>query len=364
MIPFFDYRPQYARLRSGIDDAIQRVLDSGQLILGSEVDAFESEFASFVGVGGAVGVNSGTDALIVALRALGIGAGDEVITVANAGTPVVAAIRATGAMPRFVDVDPVSLQLAPERLGDALSERTRCVIPVHLYGQPAPIETIAAFAEQHELALVEDCAQAHGARVGGRHVGTFGRVGCFSFYPTKNLGAFGDGGICISDDPELLERLRLERMYGYRGDRSSQIEGINTRLDEIQAAILRVKLSRLDGALDERRRLARRYLDGLATTSLTLPAPPPTVEHAFHLFVVRHDERDRVGEQLSRCRIGWAVHYPQPVHRMPAYRFLAYDEGRLPVTEQASRSVLSLPLYPGLEDQAVDRVIEALTSLA
>jgi aminotransferase EvaB len=364
MIPFFDYRPQYAGLRSEIDDAIKRVIDSGRLILGPEVERFETEFAAFVGAGGAVGVNSGTDALIVALRALEIGDGDQVITVSNAGTPVVAAIRAVGAVPRFVDVDPISLQLDPKMLETALDQRTRCVIPVHLYGHPAPIGRIVQFTRQHDLKLIEDCAQAHGTRIAGRHVGTSGQIGCFSFYPTKNLGAFGDGGICVSDDPELLERLRLERMYGFSGDRSSRIEGLNTRLDEIQAAVLLVKLSHLDEALAVRGRLSRRYLDGLHDSPFVLPSLPDDAEHAFHLFVIRHPQRDRIAERLSRQQIGWAIHYPEPVHLMPAYSFLDYRAGQLPVSEEASLSVLSLPLYPGLGEQAVDRVIEALTSAA
>ena len=256
MIPFFDYRPHYQALRREIDEAVRRVIDSGRLILGPEVDAFEGEFASYVGTAGAVGVNSGTDALILALRALEVGPGDEVLTVANAGVPPVAAIRAVGALPRFVDVSPASLLLDPARLEQARTKRTRCVIPVHLYGRPAAMKQILEFASHHDLAVIEDCAQAHGARIDERHVGTFGSIGCFSFYPTKNLGAFGDGGAIVSNDPALLGRVRALRFYGFDAARSAQHEGVNSRLDELQAAILRVKLTHLEEDLASRRDLA------------------------------------------------------------------------------------------------------------
>jgi len=360
MIPFFDYRPHYLTLRKEIDDAIHRVLDSGQLILGPEVEAFENEFAAFVGSRGAVGVNSGTDALILALRALEVGPGDEVLTVANAGVPPVAAIRAIGAIPRFVDVSPRTMMIDPDLLEPARTERTRCVLPVHLYGRPAPMSPILEFASAHDLPVVEDCAQAHGARIGGRHVGTFGQIGCFSFYPTKNLGAFGDGGAVVSSDPTLAERLRSLRMYGFREDRTSHIEGINSRLDEIQAAILRVKLARLDGDLVTRRELAAIYMEGLRDATVTLPALEDDILHAFHLFVVRARDRGRLVGTLESRGIGYGVHYAEPVHRMPAYAFLGDPAGGLPATETACREVLSLPLYVGLDREKTDRIISAV----
>jgi aminotransferase EvaB len=362
MIPFFDYRPQYRRLRREIDEAVRGVIESGHLILGPEGEAFEREFASFVGSAGAVGVNSGTDALILALRALEIGSGDEVLTVANAGVPPVAAIRAVGALPRFVDVSPRDLLLNAETLECARTNRTRCVIPVHLYGRPAPMTPILEFAARHDLPVVEDCAQAHGARIAGRHVGTFGRLGCFSFYPTKNLGAFGDAGAVVGDDQALLDRVRMLRMYGFDEDRSAQHEGLNSRLDEIQAAVLRVKLAHLAQDLAGRRDLAEIYIQGLRDTGLLSPAPAHDITHAYHLFVLRPPDRGRVARALEGRRIGYGLHYPQPAHLMPAYAFLGYTAGQLPETEEACRQVLSLPLYFGLSREEIADVVRAVLS--
>jgi len=362
MIPFFDYRPHYKKLQREIDDALHRVIDSGRLILGPEVEAFENEFAAFVGSAGAVGVNSGTDALILALRALEVGPADEVLTVANAGVPTVAAIRAVGALPRFLDVSPGTLLLDPDQLEQARTDRTRCVIPVHLYGHPAPMTQILAFASRHDLPVIEDCAQAHGARIAGRHVGTFGRIGCFSFYPTKNLGAFGDAGAVVSADSALLDRVRALRMYGFDEERSAQHEGVNSRLDEIQAAILRVKLAHLEEDLATRRGLAEDYATGLCDSSVLLTAPAEDIAHAFHLFVLRTPDREGLIRALDSRQIGYGVHYPEPVHRMPAYDFLGCPEGCLPATEAACRQVLSLPLYVGLGREEVERVVQAVLS--
>lgn len=360
MLPSFDYRPEYARYRDEVAEAVQRVLDSGWLILGPEVRAFEEEFAAFVGVSAAVGVNSGTDALWLAFKALGIGPGDDVLTVANAGVPPVAAIRAVGATPRFVDVDPRTLLMDPDRLERARTATTRCVVPVHLYGHPAPIGPIRDFTRRHGLFLVEDCAQAHGATWNGRPVGSFGDVGCFSFYPTKNLGAFGDGGMCVTGDADLAQKLEMLRFYGFRGDRHAHCEGLNSRLDELQAAILRVKLRHLSAATEERRAIAASYGSALAGADLVLPVEIEACRHVYHLFVVQSDARERLARALEAAGIGFGLHYPEPVHTMEAYRFLAQGEGALPVTERACRQVLSLPLYPGLEAGAVERVVAAL----
>ena len=360
MIRDCDYRPEYHAIRDEIDAALSRVLDSGRLILGDEVHAFESEFAAWVGAREAVGVANGTDALTLALRALDIGTGDEVLTVANAGVPTVAAIRAAGALPRFVDVDPHTLLLDPAALDGALTPLTRAIVPVHLYGRAADVEGIAAFAARHDLALVEDCAQAHGTRHGARHVGTFGQIGCFSFYPTKNLGAFGDGGACVTDDSAIAERLRRLRRYGFDDERQLRLEGLNSRLDELQAAILRVKLDRLDTTIAERRRLAARYVAGLEGSRYALTAAQNERGHAFHLFVVRAPQREPVLAALAAAGIGYGIHYPEPVHRMEPYVFLGQAAGSLPVSEEACRTVLSLPLYPGLAPADVDRVVEVL----
>ena len=359
-LSYFDYRPEYRRLQVEIDAAIRRVLESGQLVLGPEVSAFERECAASLGVAEAVGVNSGTDALTLALRTLRIGPGDEVITVANAGVAPIAAIRATGAVPRFVDVRSDTLLMDPMALSAAITPRTRCVMPVHLYGQPADLEAILEVAEGRGIPVVEDCAQAQGATLRGRAVGSFGRIGCLSFYPTKTLGAFGDGGLCVTDDPELAEQLRMRRMYGFRGDRHAHCEGVNTRLDELQAAILRVKLQHLDESIARRRALADRYAAGLAGSGVELPGRTPKATHVHHLQVIRTAERARIIEALGKAGIGHGIHYEEPVYVMEAYRSLGYHEAGLPVTEQACRSVLSLPIWPGMRDEQVDRVVEVV----
>ena len=360
MLPVFDYRPEAERLRDELEAAFRRVLGSGRLILGPEVEAFEREFAAWLGVAHAVGGNAGTDARILALRALDVGAGDDVITVANAGAPTGAAVRAVGARPRFVDVDARGLLLDPAGLAHAWTPRARCIVPVHLYGQAAPLGPILEFARERGLAVVEDCAQAHGARYRGRPVGGFGEIGCFSFYPTKNLGALGDGGLCVTPSAALAERLAMLRMYGFRGDRHAHLEGLNSRLDELQAAFLRVKLRHLGAALDERRALAARYREALAGSAYRLPEGPADSEPAPHLFVVLAPDREKATRALDAAGIGWGVHYPEPVHAMEAYRFLGYGAGALPVTERACREVLSLPLYPGLPPSAAERVAGVL----
>lgn len=360
MIPFFSTLPAYERDRARIDKAMRRVLESGRLILGPEVAAFETEFADFVDLPHAIGVASGTDALILALRALEIKSGDEVITTANCGTPPVAAIRAVGAIPRFVDVDDRTLLIDPELLEVALSPRTRCILAVHLYGQPADMDPISQFATEHGLLVIEDCAQAHGAMYKGHHVGSIGQLGCFSFYPTKNLGACGDGGMVVTTDATLAGRVRQLRFYGYDADPVSSIEGLNSRLDELQAAILRIKLERLDEDLATRRELARQYLAGLDGTPYRPCGLTEGGVHAYHLFVVRCADRRLTAEHLKAGGIGFGVHYPTPVHRMPAYGFLGYGEGYLPLTEAACNSVMSLPLHPGLSTTDVEQICQTL----
>ena len=358
--PFFDYRRQYSALKVELDDAIQRVLSSGSLILGPECTAFEQELASYTGSGHAVGVGSGTDALNLALRALGVGAGDEVVTVANAGVPPVAAICATQAKPVFVDVEESTLLLSPAKILPALSERTRCILVVHLYGQPVDLDPVLEIAREHDLAVVEDCAQAHGAAYQRRHVGTFGDVGCFSFYPTKNLGAYGDGGACVTSSPELAERIRALRNYGWNADRSSVIEGFNSRLDEIQAAILRVKLRRLSESVAQRRRIAGEYRRRIAGSKHGLLGSTPQASHAYHLFVIRASNRPHLVEVLRERGIGFGIHYPVPVHLMPAYEPLGCQPGDLPVSEAAAEAIVSLPMFPELEDSEIANVADAL----
>ncbi len=306
-------------------------------------------------------VNSGTDALHLALWGCAVGPADEVITVAHTAVATVAAIRLTGATPVLVDIDPDTYTLDPATLESALTARTKAIVPVHVYGQAADMEPICRFADSHNLLVIEDCAQAHGATYHGRPVGTIGHAGCFSFYPTKNLGALGDGGAVISTDPELLKRIRLLREYGWSPEARyvSQVEGTNSRLDELQAAVLRVKLTQLESWNERRRAIARRYDSGLGH-SLRAPHTRPGCEHVYHLYVVRSRQRDSLREQLQNRGIGTAIHYPVPVHRQPAY---AAAETVLPVTEHLAGKILSLPMHPFLSDDDVARVIDATLSI-
>ncbi len=358
-IPFNELRSGYLAHQQEIDAAVQRVLASGWYILGQETAAFEAEFAAYCGVAGCVGVNSGTDALYLALRACGVGPGDEVITVAHTAVATVAAIRMTGALPVLVDIDPQTYTMAPHALAEAITPATRAVVPVHLYGHPADLDAIRAVAG--DLLLVEDCAQAHGARYKGQRVGSFGDLACFSFYPTKNLGALGDGGAVVGSDPALLEKVRLLREYGWRERYVSQVEGGNSRLDEMQAAILRVRLRHLDADNALRRQLAAIYSTDLPDT-LQLPIEQPHCEHVYHLYVVQHPDRERLRAWLAEQGIGTAIHYPVPVHLQPAYQTGQVRMQGLPVTELAARTVCSLPLSPALGAAQVRAVAAACSA--
>lgn len=341
--------------RAEIDTAIARVLDSGRYIGGPEVEAFEGEFAAYLGVRHAVGVASGTEALFLGLWALGVGPGDEVVTTALTAVATVAAIQQTGAAPVFADVRDSDLTLDPDSVAAAITPRARVILPVHLYGQPADLPALSDLAARRRLILFEDCAQSHGARTAGRMTGTWGVIAAFSFYPTKNLGALGDGGMVVSDDPALARRVRLLREYGWRERYVSDVHGWNSRLDPLQAAILRLRLKHLEADNARRREIAARYTQALGHIVRT---PPNSDSHAvFHQYVIRHPERDRLREALAARGIGAAIHYPVPVHQQPGYRHLAR---RLPVTERACGEILSLPIYPELTDEEVDRVIEAI----
>lgn len=360
-IPFFDIRPGLGPRRAGIDEAIRRVLDSGTVVLGPEVEAFEYEFARYTGAQHAVGVASGTDALALALRAVGVESGDEVLTVANAGVPVGAAIRAVGAVPRYVDVDPDHLLIDPAAVASSVTSHTRALLVVHLYGQPLPMGDLVECAARQSLPLVEDCAHAHGLRIDGRHVGTFGAVGCFSFYPTKNLGAVGDAGACITNDDQRAHALRQLRVYGADSAGSVAVAGVNSRLDALQAAILRVLLQDLDVNIATRRKLAALY-DDLLDGSEIVPLARDVAIDAYHLYVVRHPDPRRLIRALAAVGIGAKSHYPLPLHRMPAFAAAGIAPPELPHTEAACARVLSLPLYPGLDESDVERVVAALRS--
>jgi dTDP-4-amino-4,6-dideoxygalactose transaminase len=352
-------KAQYSAYKTEIDEAIQRVLDRGRYILGEEVRSFEDEFASFVGVNHAVGLASGTEALHVALAACGLGPGDEVITVSHTAVATVAAIELTGATPVLVDIEPDFFTLDFRALRSAITSRTRAVIPVHLYGQPADLEPIMEIAREHNLRVIEDCAQAHGATYQGKRVGSYGDMACFSFYPTKNLGAVGDGGMVCTNDTELAERARRLREYGWAERYVSHTAGWNSRLDEIQAAILRVKLRYLDQDNRKRARIADQYGEGLSDCELVLPSVREDTTHAFHLYVVRSSQRDQLRAFLNDRGIGTLVHYPVPVHLQPAYSGRTSCGNGLPQTELAAHDVLSLPIYPELSDADVQQVIES-----
>jgi len=356
----FDYLEQYRVIQDEALGAVKRVLSSGQLILGPEGYAFEEEFAVFLGGGGqCVGVNSGTDALAVALRTMGIGPGDEVITVANTAVPTVSAIRMVGAIPVFCDVELRTCLMDLNAVPACITEKTRAVIPVHLFGNVADVPRLREILGGRDIRIVEDCAQAHGATLRGRRAGTMGDIAAFSFYPTKNLGAYGDAGLCFSSDAALVQRMRSIRMYGFEDHYYSELEGVNTRLDEVQAAILRVKLNHLPDWLERRRRLAEEYDRHLVPGIQRVPAGAG-VAHAYHLYVVRVPNRDGVREVLNAGGIDTAVHYPHPIHLMRGYAFLGYKPGALPNTEALAAAVLSLPLYPELPTESVRRVCDEM----
>lgn len=359
-IPVIDLKAQYQSLRAEVDEAVGRVLSRGSFILGEEVDAFEREFAMYCGVAHVVGLGSGTDALHLALRASGIGEGHEVIVPAHTAVAVAAAVELAGARPVLADIDSASYTLDPRHWLTAITPRTRAVIPVHLYGCPAALEAICEAAELHDLIVVEDCAQAHGARLNGKRVGSWGHIGAFSFYPTKNLGAYGDGGALVTDDADLATRVRLLRQYGWEQRYVSRIKGLNSRLDDIQAAVLRVKLPHLDRWNARRRELAALYGELLVSSGLTLPIEPNSVQHVYHQYVIRHPDRERLKLHLKQRGVQTLVHYPVPLHLQPAYQDLGYKAGDLPFSEAAARQVLSLPLYPELTEEAIRFISNAV----
>ena len=363
-IPQSDPRAGILALRSRIEIAIIQVIESGRYILGREVQGFEQEFSAFVGVSHGVGAANGTDALVLSLRALGVGANDYVVTVSHTAVATVAAIELAGAKPLLVDIEPGTGTMSPRALAEVLARppgRIAVVMPVHLYGQPADLAQIEPAVKLAGATLVEDAAQAHGALLGTRTVGSIGRVAAFSFYPTKNLGAIGDGGMVLTGDDGLAERLRALRQYGWRSRYVSDITGVNSRLDEIQAAVLRVRLTMLEAENQRRREIAAAYDSGLAGLPLQLPARRADATHVFHQYVIRTPQRDALQRALAGRGIGTNIHYPVPVHLQPAYRGrLAIGPSGLAESEHAAREVLSLPMFPQLTEEHVGRVISAV----
>lgn len=355
---------QYRTHREAIQAAVLRVLEGDSYILGGEVAAFESAFAAYCDPARtlhAAGVNSGTDALILAMRALGVGAGDEVLTVAHTALATVAAIIAVGATPVLIDIDPVTYTLDPVLIEPAITPRTKAVIAVHLYGQAADMDAINTIARRHGAAVIEDCAQAAGGMYKGKRIGSLGDVACFSFYPTKNLGAIGDAGMVVAADAQLAENVRRLRQYGWDGARHTSTPGLNSRLDEMQAAILNVKLPFLDAENESRARHAAAYRDGLSSLPLVLPSVRPDTRHVYHLYVIACDERDALKASLERAGIMAGIHYPVPIHRQGGYaqRVVIPAQG-LPITDRLVARILSLPLYPELGNEDVAAVIAAV----
>lgn len=353
---------QYLAHKQEIDGAIARVLDKGRYILGEEAKAFETEFAAYCGATHAIGVANGTDAILLTLRAYGIGPGDEVVTVSHTAVATVTAIVLSGASPVLVDIQRDCYTMDPQRLEAAIGPRTKAIVPVHLYGQPADLGPILDVAARYGLHVIEDCAQAHGARYHGRRVGSLGAAGCFSFYPTKNLGALGDGGMVVTRDESLANRIRCLREYGWDANRVVKVPGFNSRLDEIQAAVLRVKLRYLDADNMARRERARRYHEMLADTPCLLPSCRKDAEHAFHLYVVRSAHRDELKHHLLELDVAALIHYSVPVHLQDGYLGRLRGHDVLPETEQAAGEILSLPLYPELAEEELQQVVRAINS--
>jgi len=364
VVPFIDLTRQYKAIEEEILSATKRVFEKGRFILGEEVSTFEEEFARYCGVRYGVGVNSGTDALYLALRAAGIGEGDEVVTVANSFIASALAISFSGAKPIFFDIEPETYNLDPNALEHLLKkqrttgkrQRIKAILPVHLYGHPAQMDTIMEVAHRYHLDVIEDACQAHGAEFKNKKVGSFGAMGCFSFYPTKNLGGSGDGGMVITDDKKLYEKLRLLRCYGEKKKYEHILQGGNSRLDEIQAAILRVKLRYLDKWNDQRRAKALIYKRKVEGSGVICPIEKEGARHVYHLFVIRSKKRNGLQASLKERGIDTLIHYPIPIHLQKAYKDLGYKRGDLPMTEQYSREVLSLPFFPEMTESEIEEV--------
>ena len=364
MIPFVDLKAQYRTIKREIDCAIATVLESCEFTLGREVAAFESEFGAYCRAQYAIGVNSGTSALHLALLAAGVGSGDEVITVPFTFVATVSAITYTGATPVFVDIDPETFTLDVSALEAAISERTKAIIPVHLYGRPADMDGIREIAARHGVVVIEDAAQAHGAEYKGQRAGHIGDMGCFSFYPGKNLGACGEGGMIVTDNPEYARRIRMLRDWGAETKYQHVLRGYNYRMEGIQGAVLRVKLRHLEGWTEARRAAAARYDSLLAGSGVYTPAPAPESRHVYHIYAIRTTVRGEWQEALRTQGIQTGIHYPVPVHLLPAFADLGYRAGQFPHAERAANEVLSLPMFPELTPDQCETVCRAVSRLA
>ncbi|MEW5827595.1 MAG: DegT/DnrJ/EryC1/StrS family aminotransferase [Chloroflexota bacterium] len=362
-VPLIDLSIQHKELRAEINQALDNILDHCDFILGQDVTRFEEEFAAYCGTRYAVGVDSGLSALELSLRALGVGPGDEVIVPAHTFTATAAAITFAGATPVFVDVDPVTWNIDVEKIEEAVTPRTKAILPVHLYGLPADMNVILGIAEKHGLVVVEDACQAHGAVYKGQKIGSLGNAAGFSFYPTKNLGACGDGGIVTTNSASVAEAVRAMRNCGQRAKNVHELPPFNHRLDTFQAAILRIKLPHLDGWIDSRRRLAHHYNRLLENSELIKPVEPPGYHHVYHLYVARTKNRDALQAFLKERGIGSAIHYPQPVHLQPFYTQQGHYKGQFPVAEALCDEIISLPMYPELTEEQVEVVVAEINNM-
>lgn len=359
-IPFNTLKPGFDKYRDEYIQAATRVLDSGWYVLGKEVEAFESEFAKWLGLDHCVGLNSGLDALILALKAMEIGQGDEVIVPANTYIATVLGITQNGATPVFVEPD-IYHNIDPEKIENAITNKTKAIVVVHLYGQPCRMDEIMEIADKHGIPVVEDCAQSHGATFNNKMTGTFGKISCFSFFPTKNLGAFGDAGAIATNNCELAEKIRMYRNYGSKEKYYNEVQGVNSRLDEIQAALLRIKLSHLEEITIERNMIAQKYLNGISNHLIELPKIyPKASRHVWHLFVVQTEKRDQLAEHLKTFGISTQIHYPVPPHLAEAYAGLGYQRGSFPITEKEADTIISLPLFNGMKQENIDHIIDVI----
>lgn len=364
MIPLVDLTSQYHSIKKEIDSAVLSTLESGHFILGPQVTKFEEDVASLLGLDFAVGLASGTDALVLALRALDIGAGDEVIIPAYTFFATAGTVMSVGAKPVMVDIDPQSYQIDVSKIASAITSKTKAIIPVHLYGHPAEMNPILEIARKHDLKVIEDNAQGFGAEYLGKKTGSFGDIGCLSFFPTKNLGAFGDAGMVVTNDSKLAERMRMLRTHGWKKKYYSEEVGYNSRLDAIQAAILQAKLPHVDSWNEKRRELAQRYNEKLSPLGITVPIEREWAKHVYHLYIIRSEKRDALQKFLKEKGIASEVYYPIPPHLSEPCKKFGYKEGDFPRAEKASQETLALPLYPELTDSQQDEVIEAIREFA
>lgn len=364
MIPFVDLKTQYLSIKDEIDAAVLNTLASTQFVLGHEVKALEEEFAEYCSAAHGIAVNTGTSALHLALLAAGVGVGDEVITVPFTFVATAAAIGYTGATPVFVDIDPVSYTIDVTQIEKAITERTKAILPVHLYGQPADMDPILEIARRYHLTVIEDAAQAHRAEYKGRRVGSIGDLGCFSFYPGKNLGAYGEGGMVVTSNPDYAHTIQMLRDWGQERRYHHTLKGYNYRMDGLQGAILRVKLRYLDAWTEARRSHAAQYDEGLALGGVKTPLARPYSHHVYHVYVVRSSQRDQLQEKLHNQGIQTGIHYPIPVHLQQAYADLGYRSGDFPHAELAAKEVLSLPLYAELTSAKINHIVEVLQEIS